>query len=207
MGGLSNDRLASELAIRCFRRLYSQNRMAWKESELHQFFIKSHYKIREKIFESKLPMMGCSALLVWILNDQLLWSSVGNASLFLYRSGSLEKLNVDHNFQELATRQGKRIGHRGDRLAQAWLYGCRLRDQAANLQFELGKDTGSLNLQGGERLLLSTNGLTNKISRAEISKAVKLPAPEILPDLWRFSERFDDDATAISLTIETASTS
>ena len=197
MGGLSNDRLASEVAIRLFYQLHQSDLHPWSEEELRIFMLTAHRKIREQIAKERLPLMGCSVLIAWLKQDQLIWCGIGKSSLGLYRNEKYTLLNRPHSFAEFAYRDGFSTPERGERLAQAWFYGSKLRDQAANIRIDKGLDTGSLWVQPKDRLVLSSSGLMNQLPPGEIEAALQLDDP--IEHLHQFHSLFLKDTIAITL--------
>ena len=200
MGGLSNDRLASGVAIRLFYKLHETDMNPWSEAELRNFMLTSHRKIREQIAKERLPLMGCSVVVGWIKQDQLIWCSIGKSSLGLYRKDKYTQLNRPHSFAEFAHRDGYSSPDRGDRLAQAWFYGSKLRDRAANIRLDLGLDTGSIWMQHGDRLLLSSAGLGHQVPEGELEKALQSEDPLVYLD--QFHEFFLKDTIAVSIHLQ-----
>lgn len=101
MGGLSGGKIASETAIRCFlESLHS----ASKFSDMNDFFLSAIDIADETVFflkgyDGKKLNAGTTMVAALLYEYTLLWMSVGDSRIYIYRGNELLQLNKDHTYK------------------------------------------------------------------------------------------------------------
>ena len=111
MSGLQNDRLAVEVAVQMFIKLYMFNAPHFDIEHLRMFVGKGHQEIRECMNEQQLPLMGCSFSLLWFFEGNVKWLSLGSTSIYMEEDGVFQNLSHPHTIVNLVI-QG--LDHRID---------------------------------------------------------------------------------------------
>ncbi|CDI00782.1 putative Serine/threonine protein phosphatase [Candidatus Competibacter denitrificans Run_A_D11] len=107
MGGEQAGALASALAVRSFIETYDivpptsvPERL---ERTLHH--VNGRMALEVTTDPEHLSGMGCTLLAVVLAEEGLYWISVGDSPLWLWRRGSLHRLNEDHAYRRVLARQ------------------------------------------------------------------------------------------------------
>lgn len=105
MGGHAGGDHASSVAVECFIETYEKGK--GDEVERLEAGLKlANDKIRADIeADENLEGMGCTLVAVAFTEDGMVWVSVGDSPLWLYRDGKLRKLNADHSMAPLIARE------------------------------------------------------------------------------------------------------
>lgn len=159
MGGHAGGEVASNLALESIEKHFvsvSQNPKPLKR--LHEAVIAANDAIGQRVAQDpKLRGMGCTVLAVLKIGDRLLWASVGDSVLFLYRNNRLRRLNADHSlYGELLemVRAGKITQAEADHHPKRnSLRSAVMGDKLALI------DLSGLELQAGDAVLLASDGL------------------------------------------------
>lgn len=101
MGGHAGGALASEIAVNRFAEAYvemmsSPSLMKRFERSLEAVNLGLQEAIAEK---PHLKGMGCTLIAAVVENDRLVWISIGDSPFWLYRNGTLTRLNADHSMK------------------------------------------------------------------------------------------------------------
>ena len=159
MGGHAGGEVASNLALETIENHFvsvSQNPKPLKR--LQEAVIVANDAIAQRVaHDPKLRGMGCTVLAVLKIGDKLLWCSVGDSILFLYRNNRLRRLNADHSlYGELLemVRAGKITQAEADNHPKRnSLRSAVMGDKLALI------DLSGLELQAGDAVLLASDGL------------------------------------------------
>lgn len=100
MGGHTGGARASYLVIENFRAAFlSQSPKQPPKERLHHAMQAANAALlRETQANPELKGMGTTLIAAWKHDDALLWLSVGDSPMYLYRGGQLRRLNADHSF-------------------------------------------------------------------------------------------------------------
>jgi len=145
--------------------------------------------------------LGTTASALYITGGIGYWAHCGDSRLYLCRGGSLTQITEDHSLVEELVRSGTISRSEADVHPQKNILTRALGADAA-----IDADTGRMTLVSGDRLLLCTDGLTNMVSNADISriimqseKTVEIRVSELI-DLAKISGGVDN-ITAIIVEI------
>lgn len=175
MSGLKNDRLAVELAILIFRQLYMLSAPEFNVEHLKQFVEQGHQEIRTSINQRNLPLMGCSFSLLWFYQGQIMWLSIGNSSIYQYRDGKAYKISSEHSVAEFVQRDWMQ-GEPTSKLAQGWLFGSKIPNQAQHIFLTEGYDFGTISMVPGDRFLLVNKGFDEQCSEEQRHEIIEAPS-------------------------------
>lgn len=98
MGGHENGELAAHLSVKAFLEYLAGN--IYDPAGASLFKALGYANDQLHIAKRKLnldPDMGCTLVAAHIRNSRLRWISVGDSPLFLFRDGTLSRLNEDHS--------------------------------------------------------------------------------------------------------------
>ncbi|MEM6465364.1 MAG: protein phosphatase 2C domain-containing protein, partial [Pseudomonadota bacterium] len=159
MGGHVGGEIASNLALKVFEKHFISGSQAPKPGDrLREALIKANEAISARVKEDpKLKGMGCTLIGALKLGDRIIWVSVGDSLIYLYRGGQLRRLNADHSLMaELmeAVNAGKMS------LEEAKSHPRRnaLRSAVIGEPLKL-IDSNGIGLQSGDLLVIATDGL------------------------------------------------
>ncbi len=186
MGGHRAGERASALAVAAIEE-FTLNSFRWffgsdgteAMNVLTQFqsaFSQVDARILEEAAEHpELRGMGTTVTMAFHLGTQLCVMHVGDSRAYLYRDGELHQLTEDHTLMADMLRSGA--------LRPDQVEGHRLRHTITNVVGgpELGVkvEARALELQGGDRLLLCSDGLTEMVPNEAIAATLDAePAPE-----------------------------
>lgn len=198
MGGLSEGKQASDMAVdivldRYYREFATDGDV---ERSLREAFRAANEHIRALATSSKRPM-GATAVAAVISGPKLFVAHAGDSRAYRIREGRAQRLTQDHSWaEEITIPQGlptDAISHSPYRHRVTRALG--LEPQLivdVNAQRDLAYD-----VQVGDYILLCSDGLTTKVSDADIEKAfANLPSPEVacgeLIDLAKERETSDN---------------
>ncbi|MCX7746225.1 MAG: protein phosphatase 2C domain-containing protein [Clostridia bacterium] len=203
MGGYSNGKMASNVAVNTFIREFSKTRNL---CPIEDFFINTSQLSNKKILEKgKGIKTGTTLAVVVILEGQLYWASIGDSAIVLFRNGEIMNLNKKHIFEsileeqyisgeisreEMAGNSKKKrltsfIGHEGFR------------------EIEICKE--SIALRPGDKIILCSDGVYNSITEIEMERILTKnvepfnAAEEIIELIDMKDCRNQDNATIVIL--------
>ncbi len=128
--------------------------------------------------------MGTTCVCAWIIDQHLYAASVGDSRLYLIRQGDIQQLNTDHTWVQEAIEQGslkpEQIkGHPNQHVIRRYIgspnppevdFRLRLFQGSGELADRTEVNQGML-LKEGDRLVLTTDGLTDLVPESEILAA------------------------------------
>ena len=100
MGGLTGGERASALAAHGVTRYLLEHAQA---EDIPTEMGRAALRLNEEVKNLRDPAnqkieAGTTLTTVFLRNGELFWCSVGDSHIYLYRDGTLEQLNIDHNF-------------------------------------------------------------------------------------------------------------
>ena len=171
MGGMKDGKLASETAIKSLRNSFSQmNRLERIGEQLKESAFSASDEV-EKILEGD---GGSTVVAGIIIHEKLYFASVGDSFMYLYRDGSLYRLNVEHNICYQRYLEDIKDGALDAK-------SCREDPEAAALtQFlgmpglsEVDYSANPINLRKGDVLLACSDGVGGVVEESEIIEALQ----------------------------------
>ncbi len=170
MGGHAAGEVASRVLVEEVRKcLTGMPVEGMDESSLKDALRKGNHVILEMAKEhSEYGGMGTTATILHHANDRAVWAHVGDSRIYLYRRGAFKQMTKDHSYVESLVERGT-ITQEEAR--------CHPRKnvllRAVGVEENIDIDTGSFDLQQGDKLLLCTDGLTNMLSDREIAEILQ----------------------------------
>jgi hypothetical protein len=187
MGGLKNDRLAVEIAIQLFQQLYRFSPPHFDVDHLKQFVEQGHQEIRTSINQRNLPLMGCSIALLWFFEGYVMWLSIGNTKIYQQSAKGMRQISAEHSVSEFIER-GWMSGESSEKLAQGWLFGCKIPNQAQHIFLAEGYDFGSLEMNTGDLFLIVNNSFDTSCSIEQRDQILRAPTLNPFPVLLSSEE-------------------
>ena len=161
MGGHAAGEVASEIAIDVINDL--DPNVETMELHLAELMQKASLRVQKRAFEdSTLEGMGTTLSVVLVRNKNAYWIHVGDTRIYLFRDGLLSQITEDHTVPQLLVKEGE-ISKEEARLHPLHhvLLNCVGPD-------EYEADQGSFLVAGKDLLLLSTDGLHDALSDADM---------------------------------------
>ncbi len=134
--------------------------------------------------------MGATCACAWVIGDRLYTATVGDSRIYLLRGGRIQRLSIDHTWLQEAVDQGlltveQTFGHPNAHVIRRYLGSATPPEVDVRLRLDDDEDDErSASNQGaqllpGDRLVLSSDGLTDLVQDAEILKAYTEQLPEV----------------------------
>lgn len=100
MGGHVGGATASNLVVQAFRSAFlAQSPKSPPKERLQEALTLANAALKREVAANpSLKGMGTTLIAAWKHGDGLLWLSVGDSPLYLYRAGQVRRLNQDHSF-------------------------------------------------------------------------------------------------------------
>jgi protein phosphatase len=184
MGGHSKGEIASEIAVEFvagYLREALQNQLTPPElTRLLQELVK---KANVKVYLSSLESeenhgMGTTLTALVILEDRLLIAHVGDCRVYLFRSGQLQQLTVDHTLVQEMVDAGSLTAE------ETWTHPRRnVLTRALGFPDFVTPDTPEFMLAPGDRIVLCSDGLHGYVPPSEIARIIQTAAgPQAIVD-------------------------
>lgn len=174
MGGHQGGEVASSTAIEMIEE------MDFKcDNNYDEFFQDIFNEINNKIINKglddiSLKGMGTTLSLCLICDQELYYSHIGDSRIYLYRNKKLNKISTDHSYVNQLVTKGKITAD------EAFNHPKRnVLTQAIGLERELDLDTGRVELNSGDYILICSDGLTDMIREKEIELIISDYYPEV----------------------------
>ena len=136
--------------------------------------------INKGLNDISLKGMGTTLSLCLICEDNLYYGHVGDSRIYLYRNKSLNKISTDHSYVDQLISRGK-ISEE-----EAFSHPKRnILTQAIGLERNLDLDTGKIELNPGDYILICSDGLTDMIRE----KDVELMISNFYPDVKKINDK------------------
>lgn len=206
MGGMSNGKEASQIAVQSFLDFYLNDIHSEGTGELLQNAIqKANEMVQKKAVEiGKEDTIGTTLVAAAIVENKLYWISVGDSRIYLYRKSELIQLTEDHNYAKF--------------LSQEVLNGNMKKEDAdlhpqknaltsfLGLPFlsEIDFNVQPLQLEEGDIILLCSDGLHGFVLEEEISAVLQqkeaYSAQALIDFVLEKKHPFQDNVTVATLT-------
>jgi len=169
MGGHAGGEKAAEVV--CGSLLEFDGNSADPERELTRLTRAANLRVSEEVLQNAdLEGMGSTLTAVFVNNGVAYWVNVGDSRLYLAREDIMVQVTDDHTIPGVMLQEGE-IGREEARLhpMRNMLLSCIGREK-----FQM--DSGSLTLRVGDLLLLSTDGLHDRIPEEQIASIIHAAA-------------------------------
>lgn len=175
MGGMTNGGLASATAIQMIKDAFEQVKQE-ETINIPNFFISGIKSIDKTVYE--IPKendrgSGTTMVAVIIEDNQLYWASVGDSRIYLWHDGVLRQVSRDHNYmmrlqemvdQGLLTQEDANF----NRQKEALISFLGIGDVSL-----MDINTEPFEMQDGDIVLLSSDGMTKVLSEEQIADILK----------------------------------
>lgn len=174
MGGHAAGEIASRMLVDTAKRLLQQPDLVYSEQILKTVILKANEAIlAEAAAVPAYAGMGTTAMIFHREGQMGLWAHVGDSRIYLLRAEQLRQLTRDHSLVEdlvengTITREEAKTHPRKNILTRA-----------VGVEEALQVDTGSLQMEPGDCILLCSDGLTNMVSDEEIRDTLQAAGVE-----------------------------
>ena len=167
MGGYSGGEIASTYAVDEIKE-YLQSISTIDELSLVDAILHANTRIVNRVArEERLSGMGTTAVVVAKVDDKLLWASVGDSRLYIFRNDELTQITTDHSMVQQLLEAGEITKEEMFKHPQR-----NLLTRAVGVEEDLQVDSGTLSVKSGDRILLCTDGLSGYISDERIRQVL-----------------------------------
>ena len=179
MGGYAAGEIASRATIKAFEAATHSLRHEQEEQNIRKVMLEAFDKANTHVFKMAVSNesysgMGTTMTALYLPGDGHGYCChVGDSRLYLFRNDKLEQLTHDHTLVADLQEQGKISDE------EAFVHPQRnILLQALGVEETVKADFFSFRLQEGDRLLLCSDGLSDMLRAAEISRIIGCAAPE-----------------------------
>lgn len=200
MGGMKNGALAGQETVKTFSEYY----MSQYNNDTLGTMINAAKAANEQV--RKIEGAGATLCGVVIKDWYLHWVSVGDSHIYLYRKGSLSRLNKEHNYAAVL-----------DRLAQCGKIS--IEDARTNVKRqaltsyigieelkEIDYNTEGIPLMRGDSVLICSDGLYRGLSLKQIARVLKNGAEDVADEMvdkvLKKNIRHQDNITVLIIDID-----
>ena len=183
MGGYAAGEIASRSTIKAFETATHSLRHEQKEQNIRKVMLEAFDKANTHVFKMAVSNesysgMGTTMTALYLPGDGHGYCChVGDSRLYLFRNDKLEQLTHDHTLVADLKEQGKITDE------EAFVHPQRnILLQALGVEETVNADFFSFRLQEGDRLLLCSDGLSDMLRAAEISRIIGCADPEQAAD-------------------------
>ena len=164
MGGAAAGEVASKILVDTVKNFLANVSEPLDEKVLSKAILKSNAAIlREAKENPNLRGMGTTATILHIYKNQAYFAHVGDSRLYRLKNSALEQMTLDHSYVESLVRSGELTP------AQAKVHPMKnILTQAVGAMEDIQVETGNFKVDGGEKFLLCTDGLTNMVDDDDI---------------------------------------
>ena len=168
MGGLENGREASRTATEVFLREYRAGMV--RGLEVNDALVKAAHAANRAVLS--IEGAGTTLCAAVIKRWRLYWLSIGDSRIYLYRNGSVRRINIEHNYEQVL----KRMAENGE-ISRSAAYSDPNRAALTsyigmNELEEMDINPGIFPLISGDSILLCSDGLYRSLSEAEMSRII-----------------------------------
>jgi serine/threonine protein phosphatase PrpC len=128
-----------------------------------QVFSQSSREVQREANRLQRPGMGSTLLLATIVKDRAYIAHCGDSRAYLYRKGRLQQLTEDHTIAELHFRRGRITREEYETSPDR-----RVLYQVLGAGIEVDGDLAEVRLQGGDLLILASDGLPRALDEDEL---------------------------------------
>lgn len=191
MGGHQAGELASQIAVETIPRAFVASQSSGHDSPermLTDALYSAHKAIQVSAEADSTRLgMGTTAVIVWAPppGDVLWVAHVGDSRAYLFRTGNLQHLTEDHTWFNQVMRAGVLPANPDDWPNRHVL------SQALGASSLIAPEVSQLTLQNGDLLLLCSDGLTDMLDDAEITRqlSASMSLADIVQSLVREANR------------------
>lgn len=183
MGGYAAGEIASRSTIKAFEAATHSLPHEQKEQNIRKVMLEAFDKANTHVFKMAVSNesysgMGTTMTALYLPGDGHGYCChVGDSRLYLFRNDKLEQLTHDHTLVADLKEQGKITDE------EAFVHPQRnILLQALGVEETVNADFFSFRLQEGDRLLLCSDGLSDMLRAAEISRIIGCADPEQAAD-------------------------
>ena len=179
MGGHAAGEVASKLAVETIKATYYKDDHSASTGEAIQNAIAS---ANTAIFnnaeeDSTRTGMGCTVVVMVLQGSNLTVGHVGDSRGYLIRGGRAHQITSDHSWVAMQVAEGVLTPEQAEHHPNRSLL-----MRALGRQPSVEVDVGEHQLQGGDVLLLCSDGLTGVVNDAEIGEYASRYAPQVAAD-------------------------
>jgi serine/threonine protein phosphatase PrpC len=175
MGGHEGGLEASRLAVETVREVYDQVFRDDPQAALLESFAAAHSRIQD--YAEKHPAfqgMGTTCTALVLRGRQLYFAHVGDSRLYLIRGARISRLTRDHSYVGRLVESGLVRPEDAEKHPQRHILTAAL---GAGMEVGVDGSPQGLALQGGDDLLLCTDGLWGIVTEEELKREVTGNAP------------------------------
>lgn len=183
MGGYAAGEIASRSTIKAFEAATHSLRHEQEEQNIRKVMLEAFDKANTHVYKMAVSNesysgMGTTMTALYLPGDGHGYCChVGDSRLYLFRNDKLEQLTHDHTLVADLKEQGKITDE------EAFVHPQRnILLQALGVEETVKADFFSFRLQEGDRLLLCSDGLSDMLRAAEISRIIGCANPEQAAD-------------------------
>ena len=164
MGGAAAGEVASKILVDTVKNFLANVSEPLDEKVLSKAILKSNAAIlREAKENPNLRGMGTTATILHIYKNLAYFAHVGDSRLYRLKNSALEQMTLDHSYVESLVRSGELTP------AQAKVHPMKnILTQAVGAMEDIQVETGNFKVDGDEKFLLCTDGLTNMVDDDDI---------------------------------------
>jgi PPM family protein phosphatase len=175
MGGHEGGLEASRLAVETVREVYDRVFRDDPQAALLESFAAAHSRIQD--YAEKNPAfqgMGTTCTALVLRGRQLYFAHVGDSRLYLIRGARISRLTRDHSYVGRLVESGLVRPEDAEKHPQRHILTAAL---GAGMEVGVDGSPQGLALQGGDDLLLCTDGLWGIVTEEELEREVSSNAP------------------------------
>ena len=203
MGGYSNGKVASNLAVETLIREFSN---AESVHPIDKFFLNAANLCNRAVLDkAKGKRMGSTLISVMISDGNLYWASIGDSAIMLFKNGEFINLNKKHVFAAVLEEQ-----YISGRISEEQLLNNPMKKRitsyiGAEVLKDIEMSEKPIKLVPGDKVILCSDGVYNSISEIEMEDVlIKNLKPfeaseEIIDIISRKNYERQDNATIIIL--------
>lgn len=205
MGGFSNGKLASSIAVKTFADEFTKARSI---QPVENFIAETSRICNTRVIESsKGEKAGTTLVAVVISGGYLYWASIGDSAIVLFRNSEFVNLNKKHIFQSVL--EEKFIsGEISREELNNNSYKKRLTSYIGHKGFnDIEISRKALELRKGDKIILCSDGVYNSVNEIEMERVLskkispECACDEIIEIIRRKNSPKQDNATIIVLEI------
>ena len=175
MGGRASGEVASRIAVDSVRDVFLSEQAA-KDLNPIETLARGFRTANDAVFRKgssapNLEGMGTTCVTAAVKEGQAFYANIGDSRAYLLRDENITQLTEDHSLVAEKVKSGE--------ISQDEARKSRFRNiitRAIGLEPDVHPDTGSIDLQTGDLLLLCTDGLTGPVSDTEIADIIRTSA-------------------------------
>ena len=207
MGGHPEGEVASQLALQTLAAIFQRDaKPVLKEPTrfLHDSVIAGHHQlIRYATEKALIDTPRTTVVAVVLQGNSAYWAHCGDSRLYLVRGDKLIARTRDHSYSELQETMAQ-VVPMGERFNRNVLFTC-----LGSPGKPVVDTVGPMILQGGDKILLCSDGLWGSVSDEEItaqlaSKPIADAVPELVEQALRNGGPKSDNVTVIAVEWEAA---